>query len=483
MKLSKYTWLYGLAITIAIIVLPIVIFMPKVEKNISADPWENVPLRIPHTDHSDIIQGPFETGSDVTRACLECHQESAGEIMGTAHWTWESQPYYIEDREGTVTVGKKNSINNFCIGIQGNWPGCTSCHAGYGWEDANFDFALEEQIDCLVCHDNTGTYVKGYAGFPVEGVNLLEVAQNVGESTRENCGSCHFNGGGGNAVKHGDLDETLYFPPSNVDIHMGEHDFQCTDCHQTEDHNILGKSISVSLDDTNQIYCTDCHPKDLHEDERINAHVDSVACQSCHIPNAATRDATKMYWDWSTAGSDEIEESLHTYLKIKGSFVYEDNFTPVYRWYNGGVAERYILGDKINPAQVTSINLPSGRIEDTSAKIFPFKVHFAKQPFDTVNNILLQPKTYGEGGFWEEFDWGLALELGSDITGLDYSGNYGFAETEMYWPTTHMVKAATEALTCDQCHGPEGRMDWEALGYYGDPIDWGGRFQSNSYQP
>ena len=109
MKLSKYTWLYGLAVTIAIIVIPIVIFLPKADKNISADPWENVPLRIPHTDHTEIIQGPFETGSDVTKACLECHQESAGEIMSTAHWTWESQPYNIEDREGTVTVGKKNS--------------------------------------------------------------------------------------------------------------------------------------------------------------------------------------------------------------------------------------------------------------------------------------------------------------------------------------------------------------------------------------
>ena len=120
---------------------------------------------------------------------------------------------------------------------------------------------------------------------------------------------------------------------------------------------------------------------------------------------------------------------------------------------------------------------------DETSKIFPFKVHLAKQPYDTVNNILLQPKTFGEGGFWTEFDWDLALQLGSDITGLDYSGQYGFTETDMYWPTTHMVRAATEALSCDQCHGPEGRMDWESLGYYGDPIDWGGRFQSNSYQP
>ncbi len=93
-----------------------------------------------------------------------------------------------------------------------------------------------------------------------------------------------------------------------------------------------------------------------------------------------------MYWDWSTAGSDAIEESLHTYLKIKGSFVYEDNFTPEYSWYNGGVAERYILGDQIDPQQITAINLPAGSISDSSAKIFPFKVHLAKQPYDTQNN-------------------------------------------------------------------------------------------------
>jgi hypothetical protein len=30
-------------------------------------------------------------------------------------------------------------------------------------------------------------------------------------------------------------------------------------------------------------------------------------------------------------------------------------------------------------------------------------------------------------------------------------------------------------LHCDDCHGDEGRLDWEALGYPGDPITWGGR--------
>ena len=35
---------------------------------------------------------------------------------------------------------------------------------------------------------------------------------------------------------------------------------------------------------------------------------------------------------------------------------------------------------------------------------------------------------------------------------LPYSGEYGFVETEMYWPTTHMVAPSEQALQCDSCH-------------------------------
>jgi octaheme c-type cytochrome (tetrathionate reductase family) len=477
MKDFKYIWAVGIIVTLVIIAIPILILMPK-DTKAQDTPWNNVPVHKPHTEHSEIVKGSFETGSDVTRTCLECHESAAYNLMQTTHWTWESQPYFLDDRDGPITVGKKNSLNNFCIGIQSNWEGCTSCHAGYGWDSANFDFSNQENVDCLVCHDTTGTYVKGKAGYPAEGVDLEMVAKSVAAPTRENCGGCHFKGGGGNAVKHGDLDEHLYFPPSKVDVHMGEHDFLCTDCHQTDDHLITGRSISVSLDNENQIACIDCHIENLHEDERINVHVQSVACQTCHIPSSATREATKVYWDWSTAGSDEIEESVHTYLKIKGSFVYEANLVPEYYWYNG-TADRYITGDELDLNQVTSINKPNGDFNDTTAKIWPFKVHRAKQPYDTQYNYLLQPKTVGKGGFWTEFDWDQAFQLGSEATGLPYSGEYGFTETEMFWPTTHMVTPSENALTCNYCHGPEGRMDWQALGYFGDPVEWGGRNRTN----
>lgn len=474
---SKYTWLIGLVLTMGIILVPVTIYLPKERASID-DPWAGVPERIPETDHSYLLDGAFETGQDVTLACLECHEESSHQVMDTVHWTWESEPVTLPGRDEPVTIGKKNQINNFCIGVQGNWPKCTTCHTGYGWEDETFfDTATQADVDCLVCHDNSGGYKKGISGNPVEGVDLLAVAQSVGGApTRENCGSCHFNGGGGNAVKHGDLDESLYWPAENQDVHMGEYDFLCVDCHQTEDHNIGGRSISVSVENENQIYCTDCHQEELHQDERINSHMASVACQTCHIPAGATRDATKMEWDWSTAGQD-LEEDAHTYLKIKGSFVYEENFIPEYRWYNG-MSDRYILGDMIDPDQLTAINLPLGDINDPSAKIFPFKIHIAMQIYDPIYNILIQPKTVGEGGFWTEFDWDLAARLGSEITGLPYSGQYGFTETIMFWPTTHMVQPAGEALQCTACHGDESRLDWAALGYPGDPMEWGSRFDN-----
>jgi hypothetical protein len=124
---------------------------------------------------------------------------------------------------------------------------------------------------------------------------------------------------------------------------------------------------------------------------------------------------------------------------------------------------------------VTLINEPLGGIEDPEAQIWPFKVHRAIQMFDAVFGYLLQPQTVGEGGFWTEFDWDQALRLGAEATGLPYSGSYDWAETAMYWPLSHMVVPAEHALQCQDCHGENGRMDWEALGYYGDPMMWGGR--------
>lgn len=471
------TWVIGLAVTLAVILIPLILLRPPSSKALD-NPAAKVPTRVPETDHARLLKGPYASGPEVTQACLTCHPDAAAQVMATTHWTWESTPMLAAWRGENVTIGKKNQINNFCISAQGNENKCMSCHAGYGWEDDTFDFSDPLKVDCLVCHADRATYGKGDFGYPLERVDLTVAAQSVGRPTRENCGFCHYDGGGGNNVKHGDLDSSLNFPSESLDVHMGRLNLQCIDCHRSTNHVIKGRLLAdnIAIATAEQVQCTDCHAAAPHKDARINAHTASVACQTCHIPAVALKNPTKMYWDWSASGQDRPEDH-YTYLKIKGEFHYETDVAPTYRWFNGSNAYRYILGDTIDPTQPTMINLPAGDIKDPNAKIFPFKVHVAKQPYDTATKTLLAPRTSGEGGYWTTFDWPSALALGAQDAGITFSGQYGFAETWMYYPATHMVQPAQNALQCEGCHGPEGRMDWRALGYPGDPIEWGGRTQ------
>ena len=427
-----------------------------------------------HLDHSSFFRTRFKQPQDVTRACLSCHTQAASEVMKTAHWEWLGPEAQVPGHKQPMRIGKKNLINNFCISIAGNWAACTQCHAGYGWKDAGFDFQAQENVDCLICHDGSDTYIKGQAGMPGPEVDLLAVAKSVGTPRRQNCGTCHEYGGGGLGVKHGDLDNSLDNPSPQDDVHMGKYSFQCVDCHRTQNHNIRGRAFSVSVSDENGIACENCHDRPPHRDQRLNTHLASVACTACHIPAFARSVPTKMQWDWSKAGDPNRPDDLHAYLKIKGEFVYANNVIPEYRWFNLTV-DRYIMGDRIDDRFVTDINRPRGDIRDRGAKIWPFKVHLAIQPYDPVNRQLMPLLTSGEGGFWHEFQWDKALRLGAQAAGLPYSGQYGFTRTKMYWPLAHEVAPKEQALRCQDCHGSGSRMDWAALGYDADPIDGGGR--------
>jgi hypothetical protein len=257
-------------------------------------------------------------------------------------------------------------------------------------------------------------------------------------------------------------------------VHIGRHGFLCVDCHAGPDHQIRGRAFSVSVEDSNGVACADCHLGHKHTAARVDTHVKSVACQTCHIPEFAGQLPTKAWWDWSKAGDATRKEDPHGYLKIKGEFSYEQGAVPEYRWFNGKVG-RYLLGDKIDPRKVTVLNPPLGGIDDPKAKIWPFKIHRGKQPYDAGFNYLFPPVTGGRDGYWTTFDWDSAFRLGSEASKIPYSGKYGFAPTEMYWPLSHMVSTKEKALACTDCHGEKSRMDWKALGYAADPIKTGGR--------
>ena len=428
-------------------------------------------------DHSKFkeLEATFETGPQVTKACIACHTEAAKQVHKTKHWTWE-----FKNPDTGQLLGKRNVVNNFCISTQSNIGACSACHVGYGWKDDSFDFTSQENVDCLVCHDTTGTYDKKRL---MEGksVNLQKIAQNVGKTSRTSCGSCHFKGGGGKAVKHGDLDPSFEAPDTFVDVHMDADglNFTCSTCHTTDAHMVSGSRYTPKAKDTSGIdvpgksdgsraSCVSCHGDRPMKDEKLNDHTDRVACQTCHIPHFARGDyASKMWWDWSQAGKmNEEGKPFSTvnaagdeiYNSKKGDFIWERDIKPEYRWFNGNV-QYTLLGDKFDPSKPVEINKFQGSADDPNAMIWPIKLMRGKQPYDTANNTFAVPHTTGKDGYWKQFDWQDALTKGMKAAGISYSGQYGFVETQMSWPLAHMVAPAEESLTCEECHTKkDGRL-------------------------
>lgn len=448
-------------------------------------------------DHSKFeeLQLDFATGPDVTKACLACHTEAAKQIQKTTHWTWAfKHPVSGQD------LGKKNVINNFCIATATNWPRCTSCHIGYGWKDDSFDLTQESAVDCLVCHDTTGTYKKYPTGaghpayedkpFPpkpggkmFKKVDLKAVAQSVGKTSRQTCGACHFFGGGGNAVKHGDLDSSMFNPDKALDVHMDVKglNFSCSTCHTTGSHQVAGSRYLTKAVDRRGVIvpgrgdvratCESCHGLQPHEsDSKLNDHTDRVACQSCHIPTFARGGfKTKTWWDWSTAGrktddgkpiTTKDAEGFATYDTKKGDFKWKADVVPEYYWFDGNI--RYTtLGEKIDDSGVVMINSFGGNAKDPDSRIWPFKVMRGKQPYDSQQKILALPHLFGkdDAAYWKNFDWDKALAAGLRARGVEYSGQHGFVETAYYWPITHMVAPKEATVGCQECHAREGRLE------------------------
>lgn len=449
-------------------------------------------------DHSKFeeLKGPFNSGPEVTQACLKCHTEAGHQFMKNIHWTWE----YKNEKTGQ-TLGKKHLVNNFCTNARGNEGMCAQCHAGYGWKDESFDFSNQNNVDCVVCHDRTGTYYKtpNSAGNKAcsimfegkQAIDLASVAQSAGLPGRENCGGCHFYGGGGDGVKHGDLDSSLIRPDHKLDVHMDAEglNFACTACHVTSKHVWAGSRYDMIAHDTggtgkpgqrrDVATCESCHgdaPHDSSELEgiKLNNHVDRIACQTCHIPYMARGGvATKTDWDWRTAGKTKDGQGYKeknytqgngehraTYKSIKGSFEYGENLVPHYDWFDGQMIYTTI-DTKFDPSKgPIDINHFEGSADDPDSRIWPFKQMHTVQPFDKGNNTLVYMHLWGkdENAFWGNYDFAKAIETGMQKNDLPYSGEFDFVDTYSYWPITHMVAPKEDAVACDECHAKQGRM-------------------------
>lgn len=471
-------------------------------------------------DHSkfEILQQPFTSGPEVTQACLSCHNQAAHQVMNTVHWSWEFEDPLLE-----LALGKRHVFNNFCGAVASNEPRCTSCHVGYGWDDMRAPAPTQEtRVDCLVCHDNSGQYTRlndaaGHpplhpvaegartiTGAPAWPVDLSKAAQSVDLPRRENCLSCHAYGGGGDNVKHGDISSALIAPSHDVDVHMDADglNFACSTCHVSDAHKIDGSRYNTHAADPHQgatlpgarrdvATCQSCHGDRPHDTSvtgiRLDTHAQRIACQTCHIPEFARGGvAAKTLWDWSTAGQmrdgEPFSEYAHvqsdgtarpTYSSDKGHAEWGENLVPEYAWFDGQM--RYTTrSQKIDPDQTVMINSFTGTPGDPGSRIWPMRVVEGRQAYDTQLNQMLAANVWGpesEAAFWTSHDWDQAIAAAMDFLGEEFSGEYDFVDTKMYWPITHMVAPAAQALGCESCHAPNARMAG-ITGVYMPGRDW-----------
>jgi len=463
-------------------------------------------------DHGRLVSlGAAPTPQDVTRSCLSCHPQVGQDLLGTAHWRWQGFSPTLAGYEHRKDISLTLMVNNYCIAIAPNMQQCAACHIGYGKQGKDFDFSNPANIDCLVCHDTTGTYRKDplNAGLPAAGVDLPAVARKVGRPSRQACGSCHFHSGGATNAKHGDLEPVMADPKPEFDVHMGALNMRCQKCHTTTRHRIAGMSLSAPAVE-GRVECGKCHGPTPHGvsgplSRHLDDHVRAIACETCHIPAFARETPTLLRRDYSQAGQDRPETNdnlgMPAYDKRFGALTWGRNLTPVYLWFDG-TRHAALLGDTIDPSASVVLNAPVGEKRNPAARIFPFKLHTAVQPYDTENKTLAMPRFLSD--YWVRFDWSGAIAEGMKAVGLPYSGKYGFVETRMYSAIHHGVVAAPKALGCTDCHSTEAvscvrchqgaqgmdlpehrrkiypevkqRFDFKALGYPGDPAQVGGRF-------
>jgi octaheme c-type cytochrome (tetrathionate reductase family) len=282
------------------------------------------------------------------------------------------------------------------------------------------------------------------------------------------------------------MDSSLAAPEKAVDVHMDASglDFTCATCHKTSSHDVAGSRYTPTAKDAkgahmrgasdngNPATCVSCHGNGPHKKEAVlNRHTAKLACQTCHIPEFARGGiATKMSWDWSTAGQRDANgkhiekkdaKGRLIYESRKGDFVLAENVKPTYVWFNGQV-NYTLLTDKIDATQpVTRINTLGGSPNDGKSMIWPIKRFGGKQPYDTVNKTLITPHTAGndDTGYWKNLEWNKAIEAGMKVSGTPYSGKFDFIKTQMDWPITHMVAPKDKALACAECHTPGGRLE------------------------
>jgi hypothetical protein len=440
---------------------------------------------------ADSSHGEYFEHYQGTATCLECHEDEAKDFFHTEHYQWRGQTPQVANSDGDMH-GKLDMINDFCTNPQPNWigevtnddgkvlaAGCSKCHAGFGLMPSD-ELSREqlENIDCLVCHASgyrRGVYQNDDGSWewrPILWKNqegLDSVSKRISRPTRTMCLRCHSASGGGPNYKRGDIEYTLAKDADpHFDVHMSPDgaDLHCVDCHAGDNHRVVGRGADLVSTDSPEarLSCADgsCHEATPHRQELINRHADRIACNVCHTPTFAKDEPTDMFRDWSAGGWDEDKGKYAPHIEVAADVV------PTYAWYDGTTRVQLPRTPvELDDEGRVMMAVPVGDRSDPGSKIHAFKVHRGRLPVLQAARWI-GPITTEE--YYRHGDIDLAVREAAEIYYGLHDVDYEWVETIRYMGIYHEVQPAEHALGCLDCHGPDGRLDWTALGYDADPL-------------
>jgi len=446
-----------------------------------------------------------EDGYQGVQTCAACHQDAVDEITNTVHWYLASPIRNVQglpdgswwgmvNREcalaGSTTLANWTASNNGKYSVQS--AGCGVCHIGsLTVPPTPGKIATDSEkntVDCLVCHSENydwskrATLVKDSTGVHWGEDTSLKAALSITKTpSNEACLRCH---------EHAFSEDYKRGMPytSENDVHA-KAGLDCITCHTTEHHKIAkgmyeSDMVANDLPDV-PVTCSNCHGNNPHHGNNadvLNNHIDKIACQTCHIPEASGI----VYENWGKPVKDNIYgkySELSKFDKIPSNpklYVPTDTIKMEhlsYIWRVPNIKDQKDAQSWMAFA-TSNINTPGAKIFPvralTQVMLFDKKLKMWQAPgMAFLKNdpkmaefpLLLSPnrEVYSETG-----DVKKAINAGMkpyEAMGLKWSGEWMAMEVPgvSYISVNHGVKK--DALSCNSCHSKNGVMDFNALGY------------------
>ncbi len=406
------------------------------------------------TEHGQIT-GPFTDAQAVTLQCLHCHAQQGADILQSSHWTWQ-RPHRIN--AGIQNFAKKNDLSTFAIDVTSNPGRCMTCHISTNLLSGRHNPNSAADIDCLVCHDTTGTY-RRTLGAPENDIDLVRIAQNVGVPTPDNCLTCHGKDCGLTGLNNqGGFADDIHLKKNGAAL-------RCQKCHPSEGKHRLSRQIAVPNGKGQPAGCNSCHGASPHSWKQLDQHAKTIGCQTCHIPAYARSTPAVISWNWLPQLPPSSSRQAHPSIPflLKNGMILASRVQPIYLWDNGS-DQMYMRGDRIEPETATTLIGPTTR--DDASLIKPFAVCYATQLYDTKYRYLISPAlTSAPESLFIPADWHQIAGEGMNGLRLPYSGSYTFTTTVTLRRLNHGIAPASEALDCMDCHGQENRLSGLGLGH------------------